>query len=284
MCRPLRHHPPAGVPPVPFERWGYHGAVATWRRWNGAYVAAAVTLFIYLMSRTFCMPQRRRDLRHPRLIFRATRKAEPIIRRSPRSRCRRCTRARSAPNTCDAEQTSPRVWSPVMPVSFFLSSIAAGSARDPHRHVDREGVAPPIEIARLASVGQLTFWRSSSTSCFALETGDPQPASGASPEGSAWLRSRSLGGVLQRSVGAVASAAGRRPLRRVAPRRDRRRINRMNVVLFAMTFRRMPWEHRSYPSIASGRSTGLIAATISWPGSPLDAGALRAGRRGDIGP
>src|SRR6188768_1646237 len=37
--------------PVPFEQWGYDRAAAMWRRWNGAYVAAAVTLFIYLMSR-----------------------------------------------------------------------------------------------------------------------------------------------------------------------------------------------------------------------------------------
>src|SRR4029450_1601790 len=37
--------------PVPLERWGYHRAAAAWRRWNGAYVAAAVTLFVYLMSR-----------------------------------------------------------------------------------------------------------------------------------------------------------------------------------------------------------------------------------------
>ena len=34
-------------------------------------------------------------------------------------------------------------WSPVMPVSFFLSSIVAGiGPRHPDRHVDRERLAP----------------------------------------------------------------------------------------------------------------------------------------------
>ena len=38
--------------PIPFERWGFERATVAWRRWNGAYVAAAVTLFVYLLSRT----------------------------------------------------------------------------------------------------------------------------------------------------------------------------------------------------------------------------------------
>src|SRR5262249_9702445 len=37
--------------PVPFERWGLGKAMAIWRRWSGAYVASAVTLFVYLLSR-----------------------------------------------------------------------------------------------------------------------------------------------------------------------------------------------------------------------------------------
>src|SRR5688572_20465832 len=38
--------------PVPMAHFGYHRAAAFWRRWNGAYVAAAVTLFVYLLSRS----------------------------------------------------------------------------------------------------------------------------------------------------------------------------------------------------------------------------------------
>src|SRR6185436_719271 len=37
--------------PVPFARWGYDREAALLRRWNGAYVAGAVTLFVYVLSR-----------------------------------------------------------------------------------------------------------------------------------------------------------------------------------------------------------------------------------------
>src|SRR5262249_3717776 len=37
--------------PIPLERWGMHRALAAWRRWSGLYVAFAVTLFVYVLSR-----------------------------------------------------------------------------------------------------------------------------------------------------------------------------------------------------------------------------------------
>src|SRR5215471_2394501 len=37
--------------PVPFERWGLQKAMDVWKRWSGAYVAFAATLFVYLLSR-----------------------------------------------------------------------------------------------------------------------------------------------------------------------------------------------------------------------------------------
>src|SRR5688572_10466743 len=37
--------------PVPFGHFGFQRAAAALRKWNGAYVAAAVTLFVYLLSR-----------------------------------------------------------------------------------------------------------------------------------------------------------------------------------------------------------------------------------------
>ena len=54
---------------------------------------------------------------------------------------------------------APQWWSPVMPVSFFLSSIAAGTALG--ILIDMwiaKGWRRPLEITRLASVGQITFW------------------------------------------------------------------------------------------------------------------------------
>jgi len=37
--------------PVPFERWGLQRAMDVWRKWSGYYVAFALTLFVYLLSR-----------------------------------------------------------------------------------------------------------------------------------------------------------------------------------------------------------------------------------------
>src|SRR6185312_1977673 len=37
--------------PIPFERWGLQKAMDMWRRWSGAYVAFALTLFVFLLSR-----------------------------------------------------------------------------------------------------------------------------------------------------------------------------------------------------------------------------------------
>ena len=37
--------------PVPLEWLGMTKAMAVWRRWHGAYVAFAVTLFVYMLSR-----------------------------------------------------------------------------------------------------------------------------------------------------------------------------------------------------------------------------------------
>ena len=54
---------------------------------------------------------------------------------------------------------APQWWSPVMPVSFFLSSIAAGTALVILIEMwIAKGWRRPLEITRLASVGQITFW------------------------------------------------------------------------------------------------------------------------------
>src|SRR4029453_236764 len=67
--------------PVPLAHWGCHRAAATWRRWNGAYVAGAVTLFIYLMSRNVLYALATAVIFGPLAwIFRARdQKAEPIM-------------------------------------------------------------------------------------------------------------------------------------------------------------------------------------------------------------
>jgi formate dehydrogenase iron-sulfur subunit len=163
-------------------------------------------------------------------------------------------------------------WSPVMPVSFFLSSIAAGTALV--ILIDMwiaKGWRRPLEIGRLASVGQITFWSLLVYLVFRL--------------GDMAIRHQ-FGGAFSGGLGLAFAAEiflfGALPLVLLArkPLRQRADVlciasllavvgvayNRMNVVIFAMSLRgRMPWEapETYFPSAVEwGISIGLIAATI----------------------
>ena len=261
--------------PVPFERWGFQQAAAALRRWNGAYVAAAVTLFVYLLSRNVLYALATAVVFGTLAwVFRARdHKAEPIML------------AIAAVTLSTMHQSSlgslyllmPNMlasqwWSPVMPVSFFLSSIAAGTALV--ILVDMwiaKGWRRPLEIARLASVGQITFW--ALVVYLVFRFGDMairNQLSGAfsGPLGMAFAAEILLGGVLPLVLLARKSLRQRADVLFVASLLTVLGVayNRMNVVLFAMTFRgRMPWGAPEFytPSIVEwGVSIGLVAATI----------------------
>jgi len=117
--------------PLPLERWGLRKAMDVWKRWSGAYVAFALSLFVYLLSRSFLYTALTAGLfGFLAWTFRAKdKKAEPIML------------AIAAVTLSTMHQSSlgslfllmpdklpPQWWSPVMPVSFFLSSIAAGTS------------------------------------------------------------------------------------------------------------------------------------------------------------
>jgi formate dehydrogenase iron-sulfur subunit len=261
--------------PVPLERWGFQLAVVAWRRWNGVYVVAAVTLFVYLLSRNLVYAFATAVIFGALAwMFRARdERAEPIML------------AIAAVTLSTMHQSSlgslyllmpnmlaPQWWSPVMPVSFFLSSIVAGTALV--ILIDMwiaKGWRRPLEITRLASVGQIAFWALLVYLVFRL--------------GDMALRNQLSGaftGRLGMAFAAEILLGGALPLVLLSRRSLRQRAgllfaaallavigvtyNRMNVVLFAMTFRgRMPWRApESYaPSIVEwGISIGLIAATI----------------------
>src|ERR1700740_2097576 len=148
--------------PVPFERWGFQRAAVAWRQWNGVYVAAAVTLFVYMLSRSLVYALATAVIFGALAWIFRTRdeRAEPIML------------AIAAVTLSTMHQSSlgslyllmpnmlaPQWWSPVMPVSFFLSSIVAGTAV--LILIDMwiaKGWRRTLEIARLASVGQIVFW------------------------------------------------------------------------------------------------------------------------------
>jgi len=261
--------------PVPFAHFGYHRAAATWRRWNGAYVAAAVSLFVFLLSRNLVYVLATAAIFGTLAwIFRARdEQSEPIML------------AIAAVTLSTMHQSSlgslyllmpnmlaPQWWSPVMPVSFFLSSIAAGTALV--ILIDMwiaKGWRRPVEITRLASVGQITFWSLLAYLAFRLGDmairGQLSGAFGGSL-GVAFAAEVLLGGVLPLLLLARRSLRERADVLAVASVLAVTGVayNRMNVVLFAMTFRgRMPWEapESYFPSLVEwGVSIGLIAATI----------------------
>ena len=262
--------------PVPFAHFGYQRAADALRKWNGAYVAGAVTLFVYLLSRNLLYALATAVVFGTLAwVFRARdQHAEPIML------------AIAAVTLSTMHQSSlgslyllmpnmlaPQWWSPVMPVSFFLSSIAAGTALV--ILIDMwiaKGWRRPLDddAARLGRADRVLVARSS-TSCSGLATwrfaiSSPAP----SPDDSAWpSRPRSSSAACCRSscwrasrCGSVPTCSSSRSLLAVLGVA----YNRMNVVLFAMDFRgRMPWvAAESYmPSIVEwGVSIGLIAATI----------------------
>ena len=148
--------------PVPFERFGLVRATEIWGRWSGMYVAFALTLFVYLLSRRILYAAATAVLfSFIAWAFRARgKKPEPIML------------AIAAVTLSTMHQSSlgslfllmptklaPQWWSPVMPISFFLSSIAAGTAlviliemwiaKAWSRH---------LRLDQLSSMGKITFW------------------------------------------------------------------------------------------------------------------------------
>jgi len=148
--------------PVPLDWWGLSRAKEIWNRWSGAYVAFAVTLFVYLLSR---------DLKYTAMAavvfsflawaFRAKeKKAEPIMLAI--AAVTLSTMHQSSLGSLFLlmpDKLAPQWWSPVMPVSFFLSSIAAGVSLVILIEMwMAKAWGRQIRISQLGSMAQIAFW------------------------------------------------------------------------------------------------------------------------------
>ena len=115
--------------PVAFERWGLQKAMEIWKRWSGVYVVFAATLFVYLLSRNLVYAAVAAGV-FSLLAFRAQElKGEPIMLAI--AAVTLSTMHQSSLGSLFLlmpDKLAPQWWSPVMPISFFLSSIAAGTA------------------------------------------------------------------------------------------------------------------------------------------------------------
>ena len=261
--------------PVPLERWGLQRAMDLWKRWSGAYVAFAATLFVYLLSRNLIYAAAAAVLfSFLAWAFRARgKKAEPIMLTI--AAVTLSTMHQSSLGSLFLlmpDKLGPQWWSPVMPVSFFLSSIAAGTGLIVVVEMwISKAWNRPLRVAQLAAMGKIVLWSLAIYLAFRL--------------GDMIIRGQ-LGGAFSGTHSGLFEAelflGGFVPLALLGSARLRSNpaslflgslaatmgvvFNRVNVVLLAMNLRgAMPQvAPESYvPTIFEwGISIGLIAATI----------------------
>jgi formate dehydrogenase iron-sulfur subunit len=261
--------------PVPFERWGLQKEMEVWRRWSGFYVAFAITLFVYLLSRRLDYTAITAVLfSFLAWVFRARgKKAEPIMLAI--AAVTLSTMHQSSLGSLFLlmpDKLAPQWWSPVMPMSFFLSSIAAGTALMILIEMwIAKGWERPLRIQQLAAMGKITFWSLLVYLVFRL--GDMavrgQLVSAFSGKlGALFAAEILVGGVVPLVLLASASLRERPKLLFIGALLTTMGVvfNRINVVLLAMSLKGpMPQNApETYsPSIFEwGISVGLIAATI----------------------
>ena len=261
--------------PVAFERWGMPRAMAWWRSAAPAWVVIAVTLFVYLMSRSAIWTS---------LAFIVFALLAVAFRPKPGEKPVPILLAIAAVTLSTMHQSSlgslfllmpdkldAAWWSPVMPIWFFVSSIAAGLSLVILVEMwMAKAWGRLLRIAQLAALGKLAFWALAAFE--ALRLGDltvrgQLGAALAGPRAPLFVAEILLGGIV--------------PLVLLGTERYRRNprtlfwgallacggvvLDRANVVVFAMRLKGpMPFVPQPYvPSVFEwGLSVGLIAATI----------------------
>ena len=148
--------------PVPLEHWGLQRAIDTWRRWSGVYVACALTIFVYLLSRRLAYAGLAAVIFFALAwAFRAKgKKSDPIMLAI--AAVTLSTMHQSSLGSLFLlmpDKLAPQWWSPVMPISFFLSSVAAGTAVVILIEMwIAKAWNRPLRVTQLAALGNITFW------------------------------------------------------------------------------------------------------------------------------
>jgi formate dehydrogenase iron-sulfur subunit len=262
--------------PIPLERWGLHKTLAAWRKWSGAYVAFAVALFVFMLSRNFLY------VAAAAVVFgalawifrdRGEHTFEPIMLAIAAVTLSTMHQSSLGSLYLLMPNSLARAWwSPVLPVNFFLSSIAAGTALVVLMMMGiSKGWHRRLRMPQLAAMGQITFWALLVYLVFRL--------------GDLAVRGRLASAFSGRGAGLFfveIVLCGILPLILLSTRSMREQrgmlllgnflacfgivLNRADVVIFAMSFQGpMPGSAplSYFPSIFEwGISVGLIAATI----------------------
>ena len=262
--------------PVPFERWGLTQYTEMWKKYSPVYVAVIMPLFVFLLSHNlFWVAAAAVVFGSLAYAFRTKEGEKPVPIMLAIAAVTLSTMHQSSLGSLFLlmpDKLNHLWWSPMLPVSFFLSSIAAGTAL---MVLIEMWIAKawnrPLRTTQLASMGKVAFWAMLVYQVGRLGDlayrGNLNLALGG-PKSPLFLAEILLGGLL--------------PLILLSTDRLRTRpgvlglgtalavagvvFNRMNVVAFAMTLRgAMPQSNpvHYFPSIFEwGVSIGLIAATI----------------------
>jgi len=148
--------------PVPLEHFGWKRLHDAWKKWSGAYVAGAMTLFVWMLSRNVAYAAATAAIFSTvAWLFRWRGKAsEPVL-----LAIAAVTLSMMHQSSLGSlfllmqDQLAKAWWSPTLPISFFLSSIAAGTGLV--IVVDfwiAKGWKRPLRLAPLAAMGKITFW------------------------------------------------------------------------------------------------------------------------------
>lgn len=118
--------------PVPLERFGMKKLAGLWATWAPVYVVAAVSLFIYLMSRSFLYTGAAFVVFGTMAwLFRTRPGAKPVPIMLAIAAVTLSTMHQSSLGSLFLlmpDKLNHLWWSPILPVYFFLSSIASGLA------------------------------------------------------------------------------------------------------------------------------------------------------------
>ncbi|WP_242339330.1 MULTISPECIES: 4Fe-4S dicluster domain-containing protein [unclassified Anaeromyxobacter] len=262
--------------PVPFERWGLAGAMETWKRWSPAYVVFAISAFVYLMSRNLVYTGlAAATFGFMAWAFRAQpgKKAEPIMLAI--AAVTFSTMHQSSLGSLFLlmpDKLARGWWSPVMPVYFFLSAVAAGVALMVLVEMwIAKGFKRALRMDQLASLGKIAFF--ALATYLAFRVGDlafrgELATALTGPKAGLLAAELLVGGLLPLAVlGSARLRANPRTLFLGSLLATLGVVfNRMNVVVFAMDLKGAAPQiapQGYFPSVVEwGISIGLVAATI----------------------
>jgi len=262
--------------PVPFERWGMTKALAAWKKYAPLYVVFALGLFVYLLSRNVaCAGAALAVFGFLAWAFRTKdgQKPEPIMLAI--AAVTLSTMHQSSLGSLFLlmpDKLARQWWSPAMPVSFFLSSIAAGVALVILVEIwIAKAWKRELRVAQLAALGKVAFWSLLVFEAFRLGDLAARGQLGsafAGPKAGLFAAELVLGGLLPLALLAGDKARRSPCLLALGAALSCGGVvfNRVNVVMLAMNLKGIApaYEPQAYsPSVFEwGISVGLIAATI----------------------